>query len=68
MSKEKFCRQCGKELPAFWSTDICLECSRENVRKIFEEYPDVEKAFKDSIREMKKELEAEMKYDKSRKN
>lgn len=68
MSKEKFCRQCGKELPVIWSTDICLECSRENVRKIFEEYPDVEKAFKDSIREMKRELEMEMQHDESRKN
>lgn len=51
------CKQCGKELPKVWSTDICLECSRENVKKIFEEYPDVKEAFIESINEMKKELE-----------
>ena len=48
------CRQCGKELPKSWSTDICLECSRENVRKIFKENPEVKQAFKESIEEMKK--------------
>lgn len=50
----KNCRQCGKELPKFWSTDICLECSRENVRKIFKENPDVKQAFKEAIEDMKK--------------
>lgn len=48
------CRQCGKELPKIWSTDICLECSRENVRKIFKENPEVKQAFKESIEEMQK--------------
>ena len=48
------CRQCGKELPKVWSTDICLECSRENVRKIFKENPEAKQAFKESIEEMKK--------------
>lgn len=48
------CRQCGKELPKVWSTDICLECSRENVRKIFKENPEVKEAFKESVDEMKK--------------
>ena len=48
------CRKCGKELPKSWSTDICLECSRENVRKIFKENPEVKQAFKESIEEMKK--------------
>ena len=52
-----FCRQCGKELPKLWSTDICLECSEQNVRKIFAEYPDVKEAFMDSIKKMKEELE-----------
>ena len=50
------CRQCGKELPKLWSTDICLECSEQNVRKIFEEHPDVKEAFMDSIKKMKEEL------------
>lgn len=48
------CRQCGKELPKAWSTDICLDCSRENVKKIFNENPEVKQAFKESIEEMKK--------------
>ena len=53
----KACRECGIELPRLWSTDICLECSKKNVQKIFEEYPDVKEAFMDTIREMKEELE-----------
>lgn len=48
------CRQCGKALPQTWSTDICLECSRENVRKIFRENPEVKQAFKESIEKMQK--------------
>ena len=50
----KKCRQCGKELPNPYSTDICLDCSRENVKKIFKEYPEVKQVFKESIEEMKK--------------
>ena len=50
----KHCRQCGKELPDIWSTDICLECSRANVQKIFREHPEVKHAFKESVDEMKK--------------
>ena len=48
------CRQCGKELTNPYSTDICLDCSRENVKKIFKEYPEVKQAFKESINELKK--------------
>lgn len=48
------CRQCGKELPKNFTTNICLECSKENVRKIFKEYPEIKDAFKESIEEMKK--------------
>lgn len=48
------CRQCGKELRANSTTDICLECSRANVQKIFKENPEVEQAFKESIEELKK--------------
>lgn len=53
----KICRECGTELPEMWSTNICLECSRKNVKKIFEEYPDVKDAFKKSIQKLKDELE-----------
>ena len=48
------CRQCGKELPQNYTTDICIECSRTNVKQIFNEYPEVKQAFKESIEEMKK--------------
>lgn len=48
------CRQCGKELPKNWSTDICLECSKANIQKIFEKNPEVKQAFKESIEEMRK--------------
>ena len=48
------CKQCGKELPQNFTTDICLYCSRENVRKIFKEHPEVKQAFKESVEEMKK--------------
>ena len=48
------CRQCGKELTNPYSTDICLDCSRENVKKIFKENPELKQAFKESIEEMKK--------------
>ena len=48
------CRQCNKELPKVWSTDICLECSRANVQEIFRENPEIKQAFRDSIEEMKK--------------
>lgn len=48
------CIQCGKELPKNFTTNICLECSKENVRKIFKEYPEIKDAFRESIEEMKK--------------
>lgn len=47
------CRQCGKELPKVWGTDICLECSRENVKKIFKENPDAKEAFKETMEDLK---------------
>ena len=49
----KNCRSCGKELPKAWSTDICLNCSRQNVRKIFKENPDVKQAFMESVEKMR---------------
>jgi hypothetical protein len=48
------CRQCGKELEPYWSTGICLECSRENMKKIFRENPEVKQAFRETIEELKK--------------
>lgn len=48
------CRQCGKELPKNFTTNICLECSKENVRKIFKENPEIKDALRESIEEMKK--------------
>lgn len=48
------CIQCGKELPKNFTTNTCLECSKENVRKIFKENPEIKDAFKESIEEMKK--------------
>lgn len=48
------CRQCGTELPKLWSTDICLECSKANVRRLFKENPEVKQAFKEGIEEMRK--------------
>ena len=50
----EICRQCGKELHYGWSTDICTECARANVQKIFKENPEVKQAFKESIEEMNK--------------
>lgn len=49
-----FCKQCRKELPKAWSTDICLDCSKESMRKIFKENPEVKQAFKESVEEMQK--------------
>jgi len=48
------CKQCGKVLPKVWRTDICLECSRANVQKIFKENPEVKQAYQESIEEMSK--------------
>ena len=48
------CRQCGKELKPHWGTDICLECSRENMKKIFRENPEIKQAFHETIEELKK--------------
>ena len=53
----KKCNQCGKELPDTWCSDICLECSEANVRKIFKEHPDVKECFKQTIQDLKDELE-----------
>lgn len=52
----KECRQCGKELPKYFSTDICMECSTENMKKIFSEYPDIKESFMGTIKKLKEEL------------
>lgn len=46
------CIVCGKELTTP-RVDKCLNCSREAVRKIFKENPEVKQAFKESIEKMK---------------
>lgn len=48
------CRECGKELPQIWCTDICLDCSRANIKKIFKENPELKQAFKETVEELKK--------------
>ena len=48
------CRQCGKELQQIQVIEICSDCAKENVRKIFNDYPEVKQAFKESIDELKK--------------
>lgn len=47
------CIVCGKELTTP-GVSKCLDCSREAVRKIFKENPEVKQAFKESIEEMQK--------------
>lgn len=47
------CSVCGKELTTP-GVSKCLDCSREAVRKIFKENPEVKQAFKESIEEMQK--------------
>lgn len=48
------CVVCGKELPKIGSTGKCSDCCRKAVQEMFKQYPDVEKAFHESIEEMKK--------------
>lgn len=48
------CRECGKELPSTFCVDICLECSRANVKKIFREDPELGKAFNETIQKLKR--------------
>lgn len=48
------CRECGKDLPKTYITDICLECSKANMKKIFKENPEVKQAFMETIEELRK--------------
>ena len=43
-----------KRITQIGSTDKCSDCCRKAVRELFKQYPDVEKAFHESIEEMKK--------------
>lgn len=48
------CKQCGTEMPDYPNRpDTCLNCSRENLRKTLNENPDLKKAFKETVEEMK---------------
>lgn len=48
------CRECGQELQKTCPTDICFECSKAAMKKLFKEHPEVKQAFKESIEDMKK--------------
>ena len=48
------CRECGNILPNGQITDICLDCSRKNIQKLFRENPELKDAFVESINELKK--------------
>lgn len=48
------CRECGKILPETYSTDICLDCSRKNIQKLFRDDPELKEAFKKTIGELRK--------------
>lgn len=54
MKSKNKCRECGKELPTTYITDICLDCSRENAKKIFQEHPEVKEALREAIEELRK--------------
>lgn len=58
------CRECGKILSNGQITDICLDCSRKNIQKLFRENPELKDAFVESINELKKpENRKKMVYD-----
>lgn len=46
------CKRCGKEINH--DGEYCIDCSRKGMQEIFQKYPDVKQAFKESIDEMKK--------------
>lgn len=58
------CRECGKIWQNGQITDICLDCSRKNIQKLFRENPELKDAFVESINELKKpENRKKMVYD-----
>ena len=48
------CRECGKMLPQGQKTDICLDCYRKNMQKLFRDDPELKDAFRETIEELRK--------------
>lgn len=48
------CRKCGKMLPQGQRIDICLDCSRKNMQKLFRDDPELKYAFRETIEELRK--------------
>lgn len=48
------CRKCRKMLPQGQRIDICLDCSRKNMQKMFRDEPELKDAFKKTIEELRK--------------
>lgn len=48
------CRECGKYLSNGQRTDICLDCSRKNLQKLFRDDPELKDAFIETIEELRK--------------
>ena len=48
------CRECGKMLPQGQRIDICLDCSRKNLQKLFRDNPKLKDAFREAIEELRK--------------
>lgn len=48
------CRECGKSLSNGQRTDICLDCSRKNLQKLFRDDPELKDAFIETIEELRK--------------
>ena len=48
------CRECGKILPQEQRIDICLDCSRKNMQKLFRDDPELKDAFRETIEELRK--------------
>ena len=48
------CRECGKMLSNEYITDICIDCSRKNMKKLFRDNPELKDAFIETIEELKK--------------
>ena len=48
------CRECGKMLTQEQRIDICLDCSRKNMQKLFRDDPELKDAFKKTIEELRK--------------
>ena len=48
------CRERGKRLSNGQRTDICLDCSRKNLQKLFRDDPELKDAFIETIEELRK--------------